>query len=280
MARRPAPAGGAPDWLVTFADLMSLLVCFFVLLISFSVQDKQKLQIVAGSMREAFGVQLETKRSGIIERDGSPERQYLRNLNNEESVDDLQSVHSSPRPSDSEPIESAEQDFPGTQSAMASAAVALRQALQANPELAELSNQIIFEDRPEGMAIEIVDQDGRSMFGAGSIDPNSRTLVLLETLGREIRALPNKITITGHTARGETGDVVAEDAAWDLSSGRAATVRRLLSAAGVTGERFDEVVGRADREPYFKDDPALPANRRITILLHHTAPPLPLSHTP
>ncbi|HOV03602.1 MAG TPA: flagellar motor protein MotB, partial [Kaistiaceae bacterium] len=71
--------GGAPDWLVTFADLMSLLVCFFVLIISFSIQDKEKLQVVAGSMREAFGVQTEQRFSGIIESDGLPTRPKLKN---------------------------------------------------------------------------------------------------------------------------------------------------------------------------------------------------------
>ncbi|MEH6727387.1 MAG: flagellar motor protein MotB, partial [Hyphomicrobiales bacterium] len=62
MARKPrgGGGGGAPDWLVTFADLMSLLVCFFVLIISFSIQDKEKLQVVAGSMREAFGVRADS----------------------------------------------------------------------------------------------------------------------------------------------------------------------------------------------------------------------------
>ncbi|MEP1882682.1 MAG: flagellar motor protein MotB, partial [Roseibium sp.] len=72
--------GGAPDWLVTFADLMSLLVCFFVLIISFSIQDKEKLQVVAGSMREAFGVKDTSKRTGIIEVEGIPIRQYMKDI--------------------------------------------------------------------------------------------------------------------------------------------------------------------------------------------------------
>ena len=56
----PAPdedAGGAPDWVVTFADLMSLLLCFFVLLLSFSRMDQEQFKEVAGSLRDAFGVQ-------------------------------------------------------------------------------------------------------------------------------------------------------------------------------------------------------------------------------
>ena len=57
-------------WFVTFADLMALLMSFFVMLVAFSTQDSEKLQIVAGSMRDAFGVQTEVRYSGIIEVDG------------------------------------------------------------------------------------------------------------------------------------------------------------------------------------------------------------------
>ena len=63
--------GGGHGWFVTFADLMGLLVAFFVMLVAFSTQDSKKLQIVAGSMREAFGVQNQIRYSGIIEVDGT-----------------------------------------------------------------------------------------------------------------------------------------------------------------------------------------------------------------
>ena len=57
MARRKEAHGGGHGWFVTFADLMGLLVSFFVMLVAFSTQDQAKLQVVAGSMRDAFGVQ-------------------------------------------------------------------------------------------------------------------------------------------------------------------------------------------------------------------------------
>ena len=80
MARRKdAGHGGGHGWFVTFADLMGLLVSFFVMLVAFSTQDQQKLQIVAGSMREAFGTQTATRYSGIVEVDGLPSRPKLKN---------------------------------------------------------------------------------------------------------------------------------------------------------------------------------------------------------
>ena len=68
--KKRAAAHGGHGWFVTFADLMALLVSFFVMLVAFSTQDQQKLKIVAGSMREAFGVQTESRLSGIIETEG------------------------------------------------------------------------------------------------------------------------------------------------------------------------------------------------------------------
>ena len=79
MARRKEAAHGGHGWFVTFADLMGLLVSFFVMLVAFSTQDQQKLQVVAGSMREAFGVQDRVRYSGIIEVMGLPTRPKLKN---------------------------------------------------------------------------------------------------------------------------------------------------------------------------------------------------------
>src|SRR5215210_6148378 len=75
---RGAHAGGH-GWFVTFADLMGLLMSFFVMLVAFSTQDQVKLQVVAGSMRDAFGVQDRVRYSGIIEVLGLPTRPKLKN---------------------------------------------------------------------------------------------------------------------------------------------------------------------------------------------------------
>src|SRR5262245_45229927 len=79
--KRGGGHGGGHGWFVTFADLMGLLMSFFVMLVAFSSQDKQKLQIVAGSMRDAFGVQ-QVRFSGIVETDGVPTRSALKNAAN------------------------------------------------------------------------------------------------------------------------------------------------------------------------------------------------------
>lgn len=73
-------SAGAPAWMVTFADLMSLLVTFFVLILSFSIMDMQQYYEVAGSIREAFGFQDETLKAGVVELDGTPFMPAPRNM--------------------------------------------------------------------------------------------------------------------------------------------------------------------------------------------------------
>src|ERR1051326_3902099 len=90
MARRKETAHGGHGWFVTFADLMGLLVSFFVMLVAFSTQDQAKLQVVAGSMRDAFGVQDKTRYSGIIEILGLPTRPKLKNAAN---IDPVEASH-------------------------------------------------------------------------------------------------------------------------------------------------------------------------------------------
>jgi len=79
MARRKEAHGGGHGWFVTFADLMGLLVSFFVMLVAFSNQDAKKMQAVAGSMRDAFGVQNDVRNSGLVESEGLVTRAKLRN---------------------------------------------------------------------------------------------------------------------------------------------------------------------------------------------------------
>ena len=79
MARRKEAHGGGHGWFVTFADLMGLLVSFFVMLVAFSNQDAKQMEAVAGSMRDAFGVQKSARFSGIIESNGLSTRSKIRN---------------------------------------------------------------------------------------------------------------------------------------------------------------------------------------------------------
>ncbi len=273
--------GGAPEWLVTFADLMSLLVCFFVLIISFSIQDKEKLQVVAGSMREAFGVKETARKTGIIEVEGIPVRDYLKaisQIEQERDSDFAKERHEMRQKQGPEANthNTMEADIEKPRQ-FATAAASLRQAWQEMPEITEISNNIILEETDEGLNIMLVDQDGRSMFREGSKYPYETTRRLIAKMAPVLAKMPNRIEITGHTT---TGKVTANPSytGWELSSERANIARQILSEYGVAEDQFYAVVGKADTEPLFPNDPYLAANRRIGILLKAEEPPIPPGH--
>ena len=155
----------------------------------------------------------------------------------------------------------------------ASAAASLRQAMQDMPELAELSRHLIIDQTPEGLRIQLVDQEGRSMFAENSARPNDRARVLLRAISRVINQLPNRITVSGHTSA--TGTRASAPSDWGLSSARADASREILEAAGVDDDRVYQVSGKAGSDPLYPDDPTLAGNRRIAIVLLREAPVLP-----
>src|SRR5882762_9489790 len=189
--------GGGHGWFVTFADLMGLMMSFFVMLVSFSSQDQQKLKIVAGSMREAFGVQTEARYSGVIESDGLPTRPKLRNV----ARIPPEEASNKPTPDQDENSRIAGARMK-TDREFALAAASLRQALQDMPELTEISKHIMFEETRQGLNLEIIDQDGRSMFADGSKVPYDRTRRLIKKLAAPLKATPLRVAIVGHTAAG------------------------------------------------------------------------------
>ena len=261
--------GGGHGWFVTFADLMGLMMSFFVMLVAFSTMDNNKLKIVAGSMRDAFGTQTEVRYAGIIESDGLPTRPKLKNT-----------AHILPEESSSTPTPD-EMERSRTTGArqkvdreFALASASLRQALQDMPELTEVSKHIMFEETSQGLNLEIVDQDGRSMFADGSKVPYERTKLLVQKLAAPLKVTPLRLSIVGHTSAGFVPPRSGYDA-FDLSADRANAVRQILEREGLPSSHVFAVSGKADSQPLFPDDPSLSANRRVTITLMRESPPLP-----
>jgi len=266
--KRGEAHSGGHGWFVTFADLMGLMMSFFVMLVAFSTQDQQKLKIVAGSMRDAFGVQT-ARYSGIIESDGIPTRPRLKNTDHIPPEE----ASNTPTPDQQERsrINGAKLKI-DREFALASAS--LRQALQDMPELTEISKHIMFEETKQGLNLEIVDQDGRSMFADGSKEPYERTRRLIEKLAIPLKQTPLRVSIIGHTAAGFV-PTRSDYGPFDLSADRANAVRQILEREGLPTSHIYSVSGKADTQPLFPDDPSLSANRRVTITLMREDPPLP-----
>ncbi len=275
MARRKDGGhGGGHGWFVTFADLMGLLVSFFVMLVAFSTQDQQKLKIVAGSMRDAFGVQDQARYSGIIEVLGLPTRPKLKNAANI----DPSEASATPTPDDEDKERRYGARLKRDQK-FALASASLRQALQDMPEITEVSKSIMVEETKQGLNIEIVDQDGRSMFPDGAKEPYERTRKLIQKIAPALKAMPYRVSITGHTASSKMSDKPGYGP-WELSADRANAVREVLAGEGVPTGHFFMVAGKADTDPLFPDNLLMSPNRRVTITLMREEPPIPADLAP
>ncbi|NQV57832.1 MAG: OmpA family protein [Rhodospirillales bacterium] len=142
----------------------------------------------------------------------------------------------------------------------------LKKALIETPEAAKLKDSLMVDDTPEGLRIQIVDQEGLAMFASGGIEPLPRALRLLHLVKDVIDKMPQKISISGHTDATRFGSGAAYTN-WELSVDRANAARRALRDFGLPVERLSYVSGKADTEPLLKDDPTNARNRRLSIVL-------------
>ena len=186
---------------------------------------------------------------------------------------DVQSSQGDQGPSGAIQADSFDSTITESSAQLQATAEQITQAIQRVPELAEHRDQIILEETPEGLRIQLLDKDRRAMFHNGTDELFDYAVTLIEQVGEVISYLPNRIAIMGHTNGSDAG-LSADYSDWELSSDRANRARRVLVQMGVSSDRFSEVTGKAETEPMFPDSPGRPENKRITILVLREAPVL------
>jgi chemotaxis protein MotB len=275
--------GGA--WKVAYADFVTAMMAFFLLMWLINTTSPEQKRGIADYFAPASVSQTTSGSGGILAgtalgsegakangsqsiiQDSSPDS---KNPNDGRSKEGAKNSADASAASQSSREEMRKKE----EAAFASAAQSLRQALQDMPELAELSKNIIIDQTPEGLRIQLVDQEGRSMFNEGTATPNDRAKVLLRAVAKVVNQLPNRISIYGHTSA-SAGQGRKNEGDWPLSANRADAARKILQSAGVDADRVYQVSGKATSEPLYPDDPTLPGNRRIAIVLLREAPVLP-----
>jgi len=140
-------------------------------------------------------------------------------------------------------------------------------AISNNAKLSEFSSQIKLQITPDGLQIQIVDDQKRPMFDSGSASVKPYMRDLLREIGVALSDVENKISLDGHTDRQSFGNAARGYSNWELSADRANSTRRELMAAGMPEEKLVRVVGMASSLPLEPDNPTSPANRRITLLV-------------
>ena len=285
--------GGA--WKVAYADFVTAMMAFFLLmwLINTTTPEQKKgiadyfapqsiSQTVSGSGGVLGGKVMgqETARAGgavsMFQKNSPPSK----NTNDKSNQNGSSQGGATPTPGNAADSQAVNKDGQNTATSMrdgefAHAAEAIHQAIEENPDVAALSKQVVVDQTPDGMRIQLVDQDGRPMFQQGTATPMPYTRKLLATIAKVIDRLPNRVSIAGHTeGKSFTGPNGMTN--WELSALRANAGRAILSASGLPSDRIYEVAGKAGSEPLLPEDPNASANRRLSIVLMREAPPAPL----
>ncbi|MBP6013177.1 MAG: OmpA family protein [Alphaproteobacteria bacterium] len=265
--------GGA--WKVAYADFVTAMMAFFLLMWLINTTTPEQKRGIADYFAPESVSRSESGAGAMLGGTSSS--------NDGHDGQGTLSVKTQLRPPVKEKSEDQEQKAKqaaasaaaqASNAAMEQAAARLRQAMQDQPDLAELSKHVLIDDTPEGMRIQLIDQDAQSMFEPGKAEPTPRVRELLRQVAKIVSSLPNRLSIAGHTD-GDTFQGPGGYSNWDLSSARANGALKVLQEAGVSEDRIAEVAGKAGSEPLYPDNPMASANRRISIVLLREAPVLP-----
>lgn len=271
---------GLPPWLATFADLMSLLMCFFVLLLSFSEMDAMKFKRLAGSMAQAFGVQTKLdvsevpKGTSIIAQEFSPGRPDPTPINviyqHTEDITEMSlevlcteefDVEQGDEGADAgikvRVAEKLKELLTETEEDAFELAGALSAQIEAGQvEIETLGRVIIIRIREKGSFIS-----GSEQMAPSYID-------VMEEVKSVLVLKPGQIEIQGHTDNipVKSGRFRSN---WDLSASRAVSVAMELMKGGQLPQRRFQVVGLADTRPLVANDSAAnrARNRRVEIMI-------------
>lgn len=258
---------GIPAWVVTFADLMSLLMCFFVLLLSFSEIDAQKFKQIAGELSKAFGVQREVPAleipkgtSPIFDKfSPAPPEPTVVNQVKQTTTEERPELETLRSPTD-QAIEAALEET--RQQQMDKILSVLEQAVsEGKVDIAQDRHRIIIRIEEKGS------------FPSGSAELTWEFEGLLLDMAEVLADIPGQLTVEGHTDNVPIRtDRFASN--WNLSAARAAAVANVLLAAGDIDPQRLSVKGLADTWPRVpNDNPANRAkNRRVEIIIDRSGP--------
>ena len=262
--QRHAHHGGA--WKVAFADFAIAMMAFFLVLWLSEAATVTQKAAISGYFEDpvAFneqasvfvidmgGASMEKVRGKSEDRDNDPN-----DLNRIDTKEELKGLISA------DAVQSLAQQI--EQQRFDQLMADMQQRINESAELSEYKDQILMEVTPEGLLIQIVDKKSRPMFDSGSARLKPYIYIVIEGVAELISAIPNKISISGHTDATEF-EGRRNFTNWELSSERANAARRALVQSGLNLDQVAEVVGLASSQLLDKNKPDDPINRRISIL--------------
>lgn len=252
--------GGA--WKVAYADFVTAMMAFFLLLWLISTTSQETKEGIADYFTPTYGIR---DQAGIGTEGGlAPSEDGVRRSN----LAPPGIVEGNPQKGDvAEPNKNSMVDGDHSEDGalFERAMQEMQQSVAADPNLREFSENILVEQTPEGLKLELRDTKDKPMYKPGSYMLSEAGETILTKMAPLIKKVPNHISITGHTDGVPLRN--RDYSNWELSTDRANAARRFLVEQGLPNEKIAKVVGRAAQELLFPEHPASAANRRIEIIL-------------
>lgn len=235
------------------------------------------MEVVAGSMRDAFGVAEQRRYAGDLKLDGVPDRRQPGNIRPSEMPTAAGIAETTTaRPAIGDDGLSGAYEFNNSDwRRLASAQEAFKKAILTHPLLKDASQSITVTMIEDGLQVVLADTTGAPMFDLGATEPTPQATQQLRAIAEIVAPLPNRIFIEGHADATGAGSY----SPFDLTAARANAARRILEQSGLAADRIAGVSGRASANPLYPEDPYAAGNRRIEILLEPAAPLLPADRT-
>lgn len=258
--KRYAAGHHGGSWKIAFADFATAMMAFFLVLWLLSTATPEQKIAIAGYFKDPIGFS-ESGTPYVIDLGGSPQLAPEKTINPEEK--------SEPTPDTSIQLDKDQVETMAEQVERERLELLLQELqnkVEENPQLQKFKDQILFEITQDGLRIQIMDAENRPMFDIGSARLQPYFEDILLAMADTIKAVPNKISISGHTdAKPYSGS--GEFGNWELSANRANAARRALVAGGYPDDQVARVVGYASSSLFDRKDPFNPVNRRIDIIV-------------
>ena len=237
--------GGA--WKVAYADFVTAMMAFFMLLWLLSSPDKAKLKGLA----EYFTPSPPSSASGTGPQGGAPGS----------GAGSRSKGRTSTEIAAAGPARGGTANVP--EASQRVVAAELQIAIDSVPQANDGQKNVTLAVARDGLRITLMDNDRQSMFRAGTAELNPYARVVLGKLAEKLSRSSAQLAIEGHT----DGTGGQSDANWQLSGARALAARSALIAAGMTPDRFAEIVALGASQPVYPEQPDRPENRRITVVV-------------
>ncbi|HLF95981.1 MAG TPA: flagellar motor protein MotB [Methylococcaceae bacterium] len=252
------------SWKVAFADFVTAMMAFFMVMWLMSSANPEQKAAISKYFNDPYGAGPEPS---AIQGPGGASTNLIQSEGisgaNDSSIQQLNAVQTKSDPGHSALEEMAKAQ---EQKRLEKLMEEIKKEIEANPQLAPFKDQLLLEITPEGLRIMIVDKENRAMFSMGSPNLENYTRTILHELGQAMNAVPNRISISGHT---DATPYLTRNgySNWELSADRANAARRELLAGGLAEQKIARVVGMSSSVPFDRANPLNHTNRRISIIV-------------